>query len=181
MITPPVTPEYNSSSQAVLNTVIEKADNQNLKLDQDNFLETGSICLQDSTGDWYKIGIGLGGINTLTSSNPTTTGIWQNVAYNEADWWTNVSQTSTSGSGSGSLYTIQVVQETYLGNLILTNPGTGYAVNDTIVLTDPGTTSYTTTITVGSLIEPRLIVTKLTGTQLDAFGRPLIASTNPYS
>ena len=181
MIIPPVTPEYDTSAQAILNEVLTKSDGQNLKLDQDNFLTTGSICLQDSVGDWYKIGIGLGGINSLTDTTPTTTGLWQDVAYQESDWWTNISQTSTSGSGTGSLYTIQVIQETYLGTIIVTNSGSGYAVNDTIVIEDPGSTSYTTTITVDSIKEGRLIVTKLAGTQIDADGRPSIASTNPYS
>jgi len=46
MIIPPVTPEYDSSAQAVLNDVLVKADGQNFKLDQDNFFTTGSICLQ---------------------------------------------------------------------------------------------------------------------------------------
>ena len=181
MIIPPVTPEYDSSSQAVFNEVLTKSDEQNFKLDQDNFLTTGSVCLQDSVGGWYKIGIGLGGINSLTDTTPTTTGLWQNVGVEEANWWTNISQESTSGSGTGSLYTIQVHQELYLGTIIVTNPGSGYAVNDTIVIIDPGSTSYTTTITVDSIKEGRLIVTKLAGTQLDADGRPSIASTNPYS
>ena len=181
MILPHVTNEYDNSTQVVFHNEIQKTDNQNLKLDQDNFLTTGSICLQDSVGDWYKIGIGLGGINSLTDTTPTTTGLWQDVAFYEVDWWTNISQTSTSGSGTGSLYTIQVIQETYLGTIIVTNSGSGYAVNDTIVIEDPGSTSYTTTITVDSIKEGRLIVTKLAGTQIDADDRPVIASTNPYS
>lgn len=89
MILPPVTPEYNSSSQAVFNDTVVKADEQNFKLDQDNFLSTGSICLQNGDGDWFKLGV-----NTATT--------------------------------------------------------------------------------------PVLTITKLAGTQLDADGRPLIASTNPY-
>ena len=92
MIIPPVTPEYDSSSQAVLNDVLEKADGQNFKLDQDNFLTTGSICLQNGDGDWFKLGV-----STLAQNNP-----------------------------------------------------------------------------------PILTITKLAGTQLDADGRPSIASTNPY-
>ena len=65
MILPPVTPEYDSSSQAVLNDVLTKADEQNFKLDQDNFLDTGSICLKDSAGDWWILGINTSG--TLTT------------------------------------------------------------------------------------------------------------------
>ena len=66
MIIPPVTPEYDPSSQAVLNDVLTKADEQNFKLDQDNFLDTGSICLKDSNGDWYILGVNTSGVLTVT-------------------------------------------------------------------------------------------------------------------
>ena len=92
MILPPVTQKYDASVQAVFNEVVEKSDQQNLKLDQDNFLTTGSICLQNGDGDWFKLGV------------------------------------------------------------------------STIAQNDP----------------PILTLTKLTGTQLDADGRPSIASINPY-
>tara|TARA_R110002051_G_scaffold116375_1_gene189894 strand:- start:377 stop:658 length:282 start_codon:yes stop_codon:yes gene_type:complete len=52
---PPVTPEYDPSSQAILNDVLVKADGQNFKLDQDNFFTTGSICLQSENGKWWQI------------------------------------------------------------------------------------------------------------------------------
>jgi len=55
MIIPPVTQEYDSSSQAILNDVLIKADEQNFKLDQDNFFTTGSICLQSANGKWWQI------------------------------------------------------------------------------------------------------------------------------
>ena len=89
MIIPPVSQEYDTAAQAVFNDTLEKADGQNFKLDQDNFLTTGSICLQNGDGDWFKLGV-----NTAST--------------------------------------------------------------------------------------PVLIITKLAGTQLDADGRPAIASTNPY-
>ena len=92
MILPPVTPEYDVGSQAVFNDVLTQSDRQNFKLDQDNFLTTGSICLQNGDGDWFKLGV-----STLAQNNP-----------------------------------------------------------------------------------PILTITKLAGTQLDADGRPAIASTNPY-
>jgi len=90
MILPPVTNEYDSSTQVVFHNEIKKTDDQNLKLDQDNFLTTGSICLQNGDGDWFKLGVN-------TASPPVFT------------------------------------------------------------------------------------ITKLAGSQLDANGRPLLASTNPYS
>ncbi len=66
MILPPVTPEYDASSQAVMNEELVKADAQNFKLDQDNFLDTGSICLKDSNGDWYVLGVNTSGALTVT-------------------------------------------------------------------------------------------------------------------
>ena len=41
MILPPVSSEYDASSQAVINEGLIEADDQNFKLDQDNFLKTG--------------------------------------------------------------------------------------------------------------------------------------------
>tara|TARA_Y100000310_G_C19952819_1_gene477638 strand:- start:70 stop:336 length:267 start_codon:yes stop_codon:yes gene_type:complete len=66
MILPPVTPEYNSASQAVLNETLAKADEQNFKLDQDNFLDTGSICMKDANGNWYILGVNTSGVLTVT-------------------------------------------------------------------------------------------------------------------
>ena len=62
MILPPVTPEYDSSSQAVLNDVLTKADERNFKLDRDNFFTTGSICLQSANGKWWQITISDTGV-----------------------------------------------------------------------------------------------------------------------
>ena len=70
---PPVAPEYDSSAQAVLNDVLVKADGQNFKLDQDNFLTTGSICLQSQpNGKWWQITISETG--TLSTSELLSTG-----------------------------------------------------------------------------------------------------------
>ena len=66
MILPPVTPEYDASSQAVMNEELVKAVQQNFKLDHDNFLDTGSICLKDSNGDWYVLGVNTSGTLTVT-------------------------------------------------------------------------------------------------------------------
>ena len=70
---PPVTPEYDPSSQAILNDVLVKADGQNFKLDQDNFFTTGSICLQSDNGKWWQITLsdaGVLGTSELLSSGP---------------------------------------------------------------------------------------------------------------
>ena len=73
MILPPVTPEYNASSQAVMNEELVKADAQNFKLDQDNFLTTGSICLQNGDGDWFKLGVNTASTPILTITKLTGT------------------------------------------------------------------------------------------------------------
>ena len=66
MILPPVTPEYDAAVQANFNDTIVKADDQNFKLDQDNFLTTGSICLQNGDGDWFKLGVNTASTPVLT-------------------------------------------------------------------------------------------------------------------
>ena len=63
---PPVTQEYEVSSQVVLNEELVKADTQNLKLDRDNFLESGSISLKDSDGYWWTISINTSGVLQTT-------------------------------------------------------------------------------------------------------------------
>ena len=72
MIIPPVTQEYDPSSQAILNDVLVKADGQNFKLDQDNFFTTGSICLQSADGTWFQIIIDNSG--NLSTSELLSTG-----------------------------------------------------------------------------------------------------------
>ena len=72
MILPPVTPEYDSSSQAVFNDTLIKADGQNFKLDQDNFFTTGSICLQSANGKWWQITVSDTGV--LGTSELLSTG-----------------------------------------------------------------------------------------------------------
>ena len=72
MIIPPVTQEYDSSAQAILNDVLVEADEQNFKLDRDNFFTTGSICLQSGNGKWWQITVSDGGVlgtSELLSSN----------------------------------------------------------------------------------------------------------------
>ena len=73
MILPPVTPEYDASLQATINEELIKSDEQNFKLDQDNFLTTGSICLQNGDGDWFKLGVNTATTPILTITKLTGT------------------------------------------------------------------------------------------------------------
>ena len=65
--------------------------------------------------------------------------------------WSNITQTSTSGSGSGLLVNI-TINVKGSPTFTIASGGSGYAVSDTIVFTDPGSTSNTVTITVSSLL-----------------------------
>ena len=68
---PPVINEYKPSVQTILQNELEKADEQNIKLDKDNFLETGSICLKNSDGEWYKLGVNTSDQLTVTKLTGT--------------------------------------------------------------------------------------------------------------
>ena len=72
MIIPPIPQEYSSASQAIISDVLIKADDQNFKLDQDNFCATGSICLQSADGTWFQITISNAGV--LGTSELLSTG-----------------------------------------------------------------------------------------------------------
>ena len=68
---PTIPNEYRPSIQTELQTQLEKANDQNLKLDQDNFIETGSIVLKAYDGPkWFRIIVS----NTGTLSAAELTG-----------------------------------------------------------------------------------------------------------
>jgi hypothetical protein len=169
MILPPVTPEYDTGSQATMHEELTKADAQNFKLDQDNFLTTGSICLQNGDGDWFKLGIGLGAVGTvgtIVDGSDTGPGVYTNVSL-------------TGGSGSGAKATVTTVTDD-VQTVTITTGGYDYTISDVLsvpasIIGGSGATCVVATLA------PILTITKLTGTQIDADGRPAIASTNPYS
>ena len=85
------------------------------------------------------------GVNAVSDYTPTPSDDWQiNSGYS------NVAQTSSSGSGTGIKVDIDVNSK---GNPTFTirETGTGYAINNTIVFTDPGNTSNTATLTVSAV------------------------------
>ena len=70
---PPISNEYRPAIQTELQTQLEKADQQNFKLDQDNFFTTGSICMQSDNGKWWQVTVsdtGVLGTSELLSSGP---------------------------------------------------------------------------------------------------------------
>ena len=169
MIIPPVTPEYDPSTQAVLDEELVKADAQNFKLNQDNFLDTGSICLKNSDGDWFKLGIGLGAVGTvgtIVHGSDVGAGVHTNVPL-------------SGGSGSGAKATVTCDTDD-VQTVTITTGGNDYTISDVLsvpasIIGGSGATCVVATLA------PILAITKLIGTQLDADGRPVLASTNPYS
>ena len=70
---PPVINDYKPSVQTILQNELEKADDQNIKLDKDNFLTTGSLCLQFADGTWFRLTVSNAG--ALSASELTGTQI----------------------------------------------------------------------------------------------------------
>jgi hypothetical protein len=177
MIIPPVTPEYDTSSQAILNEVLTKSDGQNLKLDQDNFLTTGSICLQNGDGDWFKLGVSTGGavltVGTIVDGGDHT--------FSSPYSFYNVPL--GGGSGTGALATVEMQDDNSISTVIITTVGDGYVVSDSLTIPNSiiGGAANATCAVATISNEPTLTITKLVGTQIDADGRPSIASDNPYS
>ena len=68
---PPITNQYKPDIQTIFQNEIKSSDQQNLKLDKDNFLTTGSICIQSANGKWWQITVSDSG--TLGTSELTTT------------------------------------------------------------------------------------------------------------
>ena len=87
----------------------------------------------------------VGEINSLSDTTPTPSGAWET-----SNTETNITQTSTSGSGTGARFTT-VTDGSGNPTVAVTTIGTGYAINDTIVLTDQGSTSQTATITISAV------------------------------
>lgn len=77
MINIPLAPlEYDQRFQTDLNEAVNELDENTLKLDQDNFIVTGSIVLQSPDGTLYKLQVANGGalsataVTTEQTSNP---------------------------------------------------------------------------------------------------------------
>ncbi len=91
---------------------------------------------------------GVASVDTLT---PTPSG----GAWQASQTHYDVAQTSTSGSGSGikvrSITTNSDGNPTFVLETEFSDCGKNYAVDDTIVFTDPGSTSNTATLTVASV------------------------------
>lgn len=63
---PPVTNEYRPEIQTELFNQLRKSDDQNMKMDQDNFLTSGSVSLQSANGKWWHITVSNTGDLTTT-------------------------------------------------------------------------------------------------------------------
>jgi len=181
MILPPVTPEHDTAVQAVFNDTLEKADGQNFKLDQDNFLTTGSVCLQNVEGDWFKLGIR----SSATGGAVATVGtIVHGGDHTYSSPYSFYNVPLGGGSGTGVSATVGMQDDHSVDSVTITTGGAGYVVSDSLTIPNSviggaaNATCVAATIAVNN--EPVLTITKLAGTQLDADDRPAIASTNPY-
>ena len=90
--------------------------------------------------------------HTFTTNTPTPVqaGGESSAAWQINKKWTNRAQTSTSGTGTGMKFSIDTDAS---GNptFSLTDCGTGYAVNDTVTFTDPGSTTNTAVMTLSTI------------------------------
>tara|TARA_B100000953_G_scaffold263560_2_gene230344 strand:- start:1285 stop:4308 length:3024 start_codon:yes stop_codon:yes gene_type:complete len=102
----------------------------------------------DNFDDSY-LGAKVSSVGGLSDTTPTPSGAWE-----ASESHTGVTQTSTSGSGTSAEFSI-VTDVSGNPTVTVTTVGSGYALTDTIVLTDPGSTSNTATITVNN-IDPTL-------------------------
>ena len=172
MIFPPVTPEYDTGSQATMHEELVKADTQNFKLDQDNFLTTGSICLQNGEGHWFKLGVSTilqTAITAVTDASGDLLIQKSGHGFQNGDV-IRFTTTDTLPAGlalNTDYYIVSAASEDFFISVSEGGSRVAYTNGGT------GTHSYYNS--------PSLSLTKLTGTQLDASGRPAIASTNPYS
>jgi hypothetical protein len=87
------------------------------------------------------------GISTISDTTPSASSQWQ-ASQNHS----NVIQTSTSGSGTGARFAIVTNGGGGIDAVVITSGGRNYAVNDTVTLTDPGSSSSTAVITVATVV-----------------------------
>ena len=85
------------------------------------------------------------GVSTVSTLSPTPTGNWE---ANQTD--VACSMTSTSGNGIDFATTVSTDGS---GNptFTITKNGGGFSIGDTIVMSDPGSSIYTATLTVATL------------------------------
>ena len=87
-----------------------------------------------------------GSVDTVSDSTPTPNAAWEEDQTHSA-----FVQTSTSGSGTGATFSV-VTDVSGNPTFTLVASGSGYAVNDTIVYTDPHeNTDSTATLTVATI------------------------------
>jgi len=114
------------------------------------------LYVRDKTADTFKLATISNGTAVALTTVGSGTHTWTISGANKAPWQnqgtlTNQTQTSTSGGGSGAKFTVVTSAENNLGSVTVTTVGSGYAVNDTILLTDPGNTVNVATITVKAI------------------------------
>ena len=90
-------------------------------------------------------------IRTISDSTPTTGEGNLSAAWETSQEHYYVSQTSTSGSGTGAQFCIKTDGSGNPTFHFTEHRGSGYVASDTLIFTDPGSTSNTATITVATI------------------------------
>jgi hypothetical protein len=86
------------------------------------------------------------GISTISDTTPTPTAAWETAQSH-----TSIQQTLSSGGGTGATFNI-TTDNSGNPNFSIRNVGNGYSLNEVLSFVDPGSTSETTTINVGTLL-----------------------------
>ena len=103
---------------------------------------------------------------------PIPSGLWQGSQSHTA-----VPQTSTSGDGTGATFDITTDGAGNLTAVTINAGGTGYVYADTLILTDPGSSDNTVTVTVASATVPDTAT--LTVSAVSSGGITYISDTTP--
>ena len=53
--------EYSAEYFSMMRDELMRDDKMKLKMDVDNFVDTGSLCIQSPDGSWFKISVSDGG------------------------------------------------------------------------------------------------------------------------
>lgn len=108
--------------------------------------------------DDQTLTFGSAGIAALLDTTPTPTGFWQ-----KNQTATTFDATSTTGNGiitgSGKATFSRTTDAEGLPTISIVTKGLGFAIGDTILLTDPGSTSETATITVSNVAVTSFTIT----------------------
>ena len=111
------------------------------------WVELYSTTVADTKGSIKTLTASASGVLVFVSSESNVSGNWEADKTHKS-----IITTSTSGEGTGALFNVIVDGSgNHTVRLIPDKAGQGYVIGDTILLTDPGSTSHTIELTVASI------------------------------